>query len=122
MQLSVGGYRGNRQIQALVMGLIVLGVIWEMAGWIISGSDTTLILFGMGIVFIAVTVHILNDWRFGVLLFLIWLLFEDMSRKYLGNGTILFFAKDVLIGIAYLSFYFAKRRRQVEVFKIPFLV
>jgi hypothetical protein len=122
MQLSIGGSKGNRQIQGLVMGLIVLGVIWEMAGWIISGSDQTLIFFGMGIVFVAVTVHILNDWRSGVLLFMIWLLFEDMSRKYLGNGTVLFFAKDVLIGIAYLSFYFAKRRREVDVFKIPFLV
>ncbi len=28
----------------------------------------------------------------------------------------------MLIGVAYLSFYFAKRRRQVEIFKIPFLV
>jgi hypothetical protein len=33
-----------------------------------------------------------------------------------------FFAKDFLIGVAYLSFYIAKRRREVEMFKIPFLL
>ena len=66
--------------------------------------------------------HILNDWRSGVLLFLIWLLFEDLARKYLGNSMTVYFAKDFLIGVAYLSFYAAKRKHQVEVFKIPFLL
>ena len=122
MQLSVGSMGGKRQIQGLVMGLVVLGVIWEMASWIIAGSDQTLIMFGLGLVFCAIVVYILNDWRSGVLLFMLWLLFEDLARKYLGNSMVVFFAKDLLIGFAYLSFYFAKRRRQVETFKIPFLV
>ena len=104
------------------MGLVVLGVIWEMATWIIAGSDQMLIIFGLGLVVCALTVHILNDWRSGVLMFMLWLLFEDLARKYLGNSMTVFFAKDFLIGTAYLSFYFAKRRRQVEIFKIPFLV
>ncbi len=122
MQLSVGSLGGKRQIQGLVMGLVVLAVIWELASWIIAGSDQTLIMFGLGLVVCALVVHILNDWRSGVLLFLLWLLFEDLARKYLGNSMIVYFAKDFLIGVAYLSFYFAKRRRQVETFKIPFLV
>src|ERR1039458_10062821 len=79
-------------------------------------------MFGLSIVVLALVVHILNDWRSGVLLFLVWLLFEDLARKYLGNSMVVFFAKDMLIGVAYLSFYLAKRRRQVETFKFPFLV
>src|ERR1700676_5369581 len=122
MQLTIGSAGGKRQIQGLVMGLVVLGLIWELASWIIAGSDQTLIMFGLGIVVIAVIVQILNDWRSGVLLFLIWLLFEDLARKYLGNSMTVFFAKDFLVGIAYLSFYFAKRRRQVDIAKFPFLV
>src|ERR1035437_4856102 len=122
MQLSIGSMGGKRQIQGLVMALVIVGVIWELASWIIAGSDQTLIMFGLGLVLVGLTVYILNDWRSGVFLFMLWLLFEDLARKYLGNSTIIFFAKDLLIGIAYLSFYFAKRRRQVEVFKIPFLV
>ncbi len=122
MQLTVGSAGGKRQFQGLVMGLVVIGLIWELTSWIIAGSDQTLIMFGLGLVALAIVVHILNDWRSGVLLFVIWLLFEDLARKYLGNSMVVFFAKDMLIGVAYLSFYFAKRRRQVEIFKIPFLV
>jgi hypothetical protein len=80
-----------------------------------------LILLAMAVVVIVLSVHILNDWRSGVLLFLVWLLFEDLIRKYLGNSMIVFFAKDLLIGLAYLSFYFAKRRGQVEIANFPFL-
>lgn len=119
MQLTMGSARGKRQISGLVMGLVVLGLIWEIAGWIISGRDQTLIMFGLSLVVVAIVVHILNDWRSGVLLFLIWLLFEDLARKYLGNSMTVYFAKDFLIGVAYLSFYAAKRKNQVEVFKIP---
>ena len=104
------------------MGLVVLGVIWELAAWIVAGSDQMLIMFGLSLVVTAIVVHILNDWRSGVLLFLVWLLFEDLARKYLGNSMIVFFAKDFLVGTVYLSFYFAKRRRQVEIAKFPFLV
>jgi hypothetical protein len=104
------------------MGLVILGLIWELATWIIAGSDQALIMFGLGIVVIAIVVHILNDWRAGVLVFLIWLLFEDLARKYLGNSMTVFFAKDFIVGVAYTSYYVARRKRLVDVFKIPFLL
>jgi hypothetical protein len=123
MQLTTAGsLNRNRQFKAIVIGLVILGVIWELASWIVAGSDRTLIMFGLSLVVIALVVHILNDWRSGVLIFLVWLLFEDLVRKYLGNSMTVYFGKDVLVGIAYLSFYFAKRRRQVETVKIPFFV
>ena len=98
------------------MGLVVLGLIWELATWIIAGSDQTLIMFGLGIVVVAIVVHIMNDWRSGILLFLVWLLFEDLARKYLGNSMWVYFAKDFLIGVAYASYYVAKRKGLVEAF------
>src|SRR5271170_7976349 len=123
MQLSTSGsLSGNRQIKAGVMGLIVLAIIWELAAWIVAGSDKNLIMFGLGLVVIAIVFNILNDWRSGVLIFLVWLLFEDLARKYLGNSLTVYFAKDFLVGIAYLSFYFATRKGEVELFKPPFLV
>ena len=122
MQLTIGSASGKRQIQGLIMGLLVLGLTWELASWIIAGSDKMLIMFGLSLVVCALMVHILNDWRSGVLLFLIWLLFEDLARKYLGNSMIVYFAKDILIGIAYLSFFIARSKRRVEGFKIPFLL
>jgi hypothetical protein len=123
MQLTtIGSLSGNRQIKGAVMGLLVLAAIWELASWIVAGSNQSLIMFGLSFVVLALVVHILNDWRSGVLLFLLWLLFEDLARKYLGNSMTVYFAKDFLVGIAYLSFYFAKRRKEVEFFKPPFLV
>jgi hypothetical protein len=104
------------------MGLIVLAVIWELAIWIVAGADKTLIMFGLSLVVIALVAHILSDWRTGVLLFLLWVLFEDLARKYLGNSMTIYFAKDFMVGVAYLSFYFAKRRKEVEFFRPPFLI
>jgi hypothetical protein len=122
MQLTTqGSLSGNRQIKAVVMGLLILGVIWELSAWIVAGSDRMLIMFGLSLVVVALVIHILNDWRSGVLLFLVWLLFEDLVRKYLGNSMTIYFAKDFLVGMAYLSFFVAKRRREVEIFKVPFL-
>jgi hypothetical protein len=123
MQLTTtGSLSGNRQTKAAVSGLIILAIIWELASWIVAGSDQMLIVFGLSFVVLALVVHILNDWSSGVLLFLIWLLFEDLARKYLGNSMTVYFAKDFLVAVAYLSFYFAKRRKEVEFFKPPFLV
>ena len=123
MQLTtVGSLSGNRQVKAAVMGLVILAVIWELAAWIVAGSDKNLLMFGMSLAVVAVLVQILNDWRSGALLFLIWVLFEDLARKYLGNSMTVYFAKDFLVGVVYLSFYLAKRRREVETFKVPFLV
>src|ERR1700736_5798321 len=122
MQLTIGSAGGKRQIRGLLLGLMVFGFIWIFTSLVISGSDSTLIMFGLSFVVGALVVHILNDWRAGVLLFLIWLLFEDLARKYLGNSMTIFFAKDFLIGVAYISYYVAKRHRLVDVFKIPFIL
>src|ERR1700674_4104696 len=104
MQLTIGSAAGKRQIQGLILGLIVLGVIWGLASWIIAGADQSLIMFGLTIIVCALVVQILNDWRTGVLLFLTWLLFEDLARKYLGNSLTIYFVKDFLGGVAYISF------------------
>ena len=122
MQLTLGSLSGNRHVKAAAMGLVLLAVIWELAAWIVAGSDQMLIFFGLGLVVLALVVHILNDWRSGVLVFLVWLLFEDLARKYMGNSMVVYFAKDFLVGIAYLSFLFAIRRREVDLLKVRFLV
>src|ERR1700732_2126810 len=122
MQLTIGSDARKRQVQGLVMGLVVLGLIWELATWIFAGSSQTLLIFGVGIVAVPVFVHILNNGRAGVLVFLVWLLFEDLARKYLGNSMTVYFGKDFLVGVAYASYFIARRKRLVDVFKVPFLL
>jgi hypothetical protein len=63
-----------------------------------------------------------RNWRAGLLLFLIWVLLEDMLRKYLGNSMVVYFAKDVLAGACYLSFYLARRREQLPQAKPRFFL
>lgn len=64
----------------------------------------------------------LSDWRKGLLLFIIWFTFEDLIRKYMGNNMLIFFAKDGLLALIYLSFFFQYMKGNVRFFRPPFLV
>ena len=70
----------------------------------------------------AVVVAILNDWRRGLYLLVAWILFEDIVRKYLGNNMAIYFGKDALAIILYISFYRARLAQRVEKFHIPFRI
>ena len=109
-------------MQGLLLLAGLLGIVWGLSNWIITGSDTVLIMGGMSIALVIIVVATLTDWRKGVFFFIFWLLFEDLARKYLGNGLILFFGKDVLAAITYLSLWRAKWRGEVAWFKPPFMV
>jgi len=98
------------------------GTVWIIANWIISGSTEVLITGSIPIALAIIAFATLNNWRVGVLLFIPWLLFEDLARKYLGNGFILFFGKDVLAAITYVSLWRAKRRGEVAWFRPSFIV
>jgi len=97
-------------------------VAWETAQWIVDGNTKMLIFAGMGFVLCAIALTILKSWRMGFYLFVIWLLFEDLIRKYLGNNMAIYFAKDVLVGLTYLSLFIAIRRGQAKLFRPPFLL
>jgi hypothetical protein len=72
-----------------------------------------------GLVF---AVRILNNWRHGLYIFFGWLFLEDFVRKYLGNNMAIYFAKDFLVILVYLSFYSERRRlREKAIFRPPFL-
>jgi hypothetical protein len=110
----------------LVVGFVsiagLMAIIWALTNWIVNGSLGTLIMGAMAMALITTIAVTLNNWRFGVLLFICWLLFEDLARKYLGNGLILFFGKDVLLAITYVSLWRAKRRGEVPWFRPPFIL
>ena len=41
-----------------------------------------------------ITISILNDWRSGFFLFILWLLLEDLARKYVQLGTAPYFFRE----------------------------
>jgi hypothetical protein len=69
-----------------------------------------------------VAVAILNNWRRGLYIFLGWILFEDLVRKYLGNNMLIYFAKDAIALVLYLAFFWSARFTLKKLFRPPFRV
>lgn len=118
-QASIGQDRRLRGI--LLLGGLV-GITWLLAGWILTGASDRLVLTALGIVGVMIVLTILRDWRTGFYLFIVWLLFEDLVRKYLGNNMVIYFGKDVLVGVTYLAFFLAWRKGKELSFRPKFLL
>src|SRR6185295_10738874 len=91
-----GGLHMNRQMRGLLLLFGLLAIVSTLSNWILTGSSQAIVMGGMVIVLVIIVVNTLNDWRKGFFLIIGWLLFEDLARKYFGNGLILFFGKDIL--------------------------
>ena len=95
---------------------------WKAGGIIVDGDLNSLAFATLGVAGCAIAVAIFRNWRSGFYLFLVWLMFEDLARKYLGNGIALFFGKDILVGLTYISLFIAIRRGREKTFRLPFLL
>ena len=115
---------GRRKLLGRVALLLAaLGVAWLVSQFIINSDWTSLALAFGALAGLAVAVKILNDWRQGLYIFFGWLFFEDLVRKYLGNNMVVYFAKDFLVILVYISFFAARRRhKDIASFRPPFLV
>jgi len=124
--VSLGGFRFHgiprQAVISVVLFLLSILAAWHAAQWITAGQTNMLIFAGMGFVLCAIALTILKSWRMGFYLFIVWLLFEDLIRKYLGNNMAIYFAKDVLAGLTYISLFVAIRRGRAKRFKPPFLL
>src|SRR5277367_5895236 len=111
--------------QALIgFGVFVLAIwaAWLLGGEIAADNSRTLTFAGAGFIGVVAAVAILKNWRTGFYLFLTWMLFEDLFRKYMGNGLALFFGKDILAALVYISLFAAIRRGREKRFLPPFLL
>jgi len=115
--------RQIRKGPLLTIGSYVVGAFaaYEAAQYVLNDDFTGLAYVGMAVVGGAIVIGILNSWRNGVYFFLTWLLFEDFARKFLGNNMAIYFAKDFLALVVYISFLAAFRRKEVTSFRPPFL-
>ncbi len=121
---SLGEFRflglRNQTLISVVLFLLSILAAWQAAQWISAGQSKMLIFAGMGLVLCAIALTILKSWRIGFYLFIVWLLFEDLIRKYLGNNMAIYFAKDVLAGLTYISLFVAIRNGRAKSFRPPF--
>ena len=121
---TLTGFEKMRRSPLIVLGFLIIFAVAanKSANYVIAGDMTGLSFVALAFVGCAFIVAMLNNWRNGLYFFLTWLLFEDFARKYLGNNMAIYFAKDILAAVVYLSFFLAYRRKQVTSFRPPFLV
>ena len=81
------------------VGLFVFAIwaAWQAGNEVASENVRTLEFVALGFAACAIAVAILRSWRTGFYFFLVWMLFEDLVRKYMGNNLALFFGKDILL-------------------------
>ena len=119
---ALPGTSHRRSFLVFVFFIFAAVAAYETAGYIISGDLAGLSYAALLFVGGAILVAVLNNWRNGVYLFLGWLLFEDLARKFLGNNMAIYFAKDFLVLAVYISFLAAYRRKESKSFRPPFLI
>ena len=101
---------------------VTIFAAYKAAESILANDLTSLSYVALIFVGGAVVVAILSDWRRGIYLLVAWILFEDFVRKYLGNNMAIYFAKDALAIILYVSFFRTRLAERVEKFRIPFRI
>src|SRR5215831_6958724 len=112
------------RVNPLNASLIGLGSVaaYVLSSYIIRGEVLELEFVGVACAVCILIVAILNNWRSGLMIFLAWLLLEDLVRKYLSNNMAIYFGKDVLVAVFYLSFFVAIRKQKIRLFRPPFRV
>jgi len=120
-EILSGNLRGNPLLTLSMFALSLMGA-YQAANFIVAGDMIGLAYVGLGFVVGGFVIAMLNNLRRGLYILILWLLFEDLARKYLGNNMAIYFAKDFLAAVVYLSFFLAWRRKQVQSFRPPFLV
>lgn len=116
-------YRTNSH--ALIgIGFLVFALLagWQIAGLVATDNTRSLFFVAIAVAGCAAAVAILNNWRRGFYLFFVWMIFEDLARKYTGNNVFLFFGKDILLALIYISFFTDFRRGREKAFRPPFLL
>jgi hypothetical protein len=117
---------GARRGLMVAFGFLVVALFgaYELSGLIVNNDVISLSLVAMVCVAGTFVLAILRNWRNGVYFLFAWLLFEDFARKFLGNNMAIYFAKDILTAVVYLSFFLAYRRRDkgLEIARPPFFM
>ena len=111
----------NQALVGITLLVLALWLAWEVGQKIAANDSTTIVYAVLAFAGCLVAATTLRNWRTGFYFFLLWLLFEVLVRKYMGNNLALFFGKDVLAGLVYVSLYIAIRRGREKTFRPPFL-
>jgi hypothetical protein len=107
-------------VVGVITFLVVILAGYKAAQYVLANDLTTLELIAVVFAGGAVVVAILNDWQRGLYVLIAWIFFEDFVRKYLGNNMMIYFGKDILVLVIYLSYFRSRRGKRQEKFRVPF--
>ncbi len=117
---QVDFYNTGKLWIALSASAFFLYIVYVLGKSISGGSLKLAAMLVAGFAAVFIANKIASDWRSGVYYFIAWLLFEDLIRKYMGNNMIVYFAKDLLLGITYASFVVSRMHERLKPFHPPF--
>lgn len=113
--------QGVRRVVVSLAGVLVfIFGAYELAQYILADDVVGLAYIALGVIVVVAMSAVLKDWRMGTYIFFGWIFFEDLARKYLGNNMLIYFGKDILVGMVYVSFLVSLRRKQAQLFQPPF--
>jgi hypothetical protein len=112
----------NQTLIGAALFIFAIWAAWQAGNEVASENIRILEFVALGVAACAIGVAILRSWRTGFYFFLVWMLFEDLVRKYMGNNLALFFGKDVLLLLVYISFFRDVRLGRAKSFRPPFLL
>jgi hypothetical protein len=121
------GHSRTKYLSAVVILLVALIGAYQASNSVLANDWTGSIFVVIAVVGVAFAVRILKNWRQGLYIFFGWLFLEDFVRKYMGNNMVIYFAKDLLVILVYISFYSERRNKKQKAsfrppFRIPLLV
>lgn len=113
----------NKSLATIAILVVALIAAYVASQLILADDWKSFVLVVIGLAVVVFAIKILNNWRQGLYIFFTWLFFEDFARKYLGNNMLVYFAKDCLVVLVYISFYMARRnQRETATFRPPFIM
>jgi hypothetical protein len=112
----------SQAILGLCLFVVAVVAAWQVGEKVAADDTRSLIYVTLGFAACAVCVTTLRSWRTGFYFFLVWLMFEDLVRKYMANNLALFFGKDILLAFVYVAVYIEIRRAREKTFRPPFLL
>ena len=112
----------NQALIGMSLFVLALWLAWVVGGKIVAEDMRSILLAILVFGGCVVVGTALRNWRTGFYLFFVWMLFEDLVRKFMGNSLELFFGKDILLVFVYLALFVEVRRGREKSFRPPFLL
>jgi hypothetical protein len=115
-----GIFQSNRPLKALAGLAVFVGLVWFATSFVLSGNVKSQEIDLVLVAAVTAGLSVLASWRTGIYLFIVWIVFEDLARKFLGNNMFIYFGKDALVAVICAVYLYEVGRRREKTWRPPF--